>query len=281
MKVVLFKIWCLSVLCLMVSPTANAVELGASSLIIPPCRTAEIALPTDIKQALDGVAIVQNSDQIGSGVLISPDGYLLTAAHVVSGARTAAVYLSTGETIQGRVLRVHKAQDVALLKLPEGHYRCLPVQPEAPRIGSRVFSIGIVLSGPMHFQVTRAKVNGYWEEASALYMQTDANLLPGSSGGPLLNERGEVVGIISWKLNRKNERVLSFGIPSARITDTMHMVLPVQGRAMRRGFELVGSLDMAQGRKEYSRPTVSRAGLSDSIRGRPHDGQVRFVSEAR
>jgi serine protease Do len=201
--------------------------LAAQPLTIRGCADIQRAsLPRDLDKVMDSVVIVQNGSNIGSGVLVSEEGYILTAAHVVTGAQSVAVYLADGESVPGQVLRVDPDQDVALVKIAGGQYHCLPLQRKEPVIGSEVYGIGVRLAGNLAFTVARAQVKGYLEAGGGpVYIQTDANLAPGNSGGPLLNASGEVVGIVSWKLTRRDANVLSFGSPIDNAEQAMRIYL--------------------------------------------------------
>ncbi|HEY9685457.1 MAG TPA: serine protease [Coleofasciculaceae cyanobacterium] len=201
--------------------------LAAQPLTIQGCADVQsVSLPSDLDKVMDSVVIVQNGSNIGSGVLVSEEGYILTAAHVVSGAQSVAVYLSTGETVPGQVMRIDPDQDVALVKIAGGQYHCLPLQRKEPVIGSEVYGIGVQLANNLAFMVARAKVKGYLGAGGGpVYIQTDANLVPGNSGGPLLNANGEVVGIVSWKLTRRDANVLSFGSPVDNAEQAMRIFL--------------------------------------------------------
>lgn len=160
------------------------------------CRGTELHLPRDKARLLDSLAVVQNREEIGSGVIVSPDGYLLTAAHVVGSARQVAVYLNSGDVVTGQVLQVDEAKDAALVKIPGHSLPCRPLQTRLPSSGTDVYGAGLTLqSQRVAYQMTEGQVT----DASDNRLQTNADLPMGNSGGPFLNGRGEVLGLISWK----------------------------------------------------------------------------------
>jgi S1-C subfamily serine protease len=202
------------------SPTASAANPDANKLYIRPCHPAQtLQLPRDLPQVMDSVVLVQNGSEIGSGVIVSPDGYLLTASHVVGDSSRAAVYLASGEVLNAQVLRTNPERDIALLKLEKSNLSCLPIRKSLPSVGSRLFSIGASPVGEVQFRVIPGTIQGYQGGAGhPLYLQTDANLNPGNSGGPFLDEQGRVIGIIGWKSVAPDWASHSFG-PTADVAE--------------------------------------------------------------
>jgi serine protease Do len=195
-----------------VSPSTTV----SKPMLIHTCHVQkQYQLPRDLNQVLRSVVIVQNQAKIGSGVIISDEGYILTAAHLITNAERVAVYLNSGGTVAGEVLRVDLQRDVALVKIPDKHYPCLPVMTHSPAVGSRICSLGFSLEGKNGFVMQEGKVknNRFAQANGPFYVQTTLDLKPGHSGGPLLNRFGQVAGIISWKIHFADSRVFSFGTP--------------------------------------------------------------------
>jgi serine protease Do len=154
---------------------------------------------------------------LGSGFIISADGYLLTNAHVVEGADEITVRLTDKREFKAKVIGTDKRTDVALIKIEASG---LPVvklgDPNKLRVGEWVLAIG----SPFGFDntVTAGIVSGKGrslpQENLVPFIQTDAAVNPGNSGGPLFNMRGEVVGINSQIYSRTGGYMgLSFAIP--------------------------------------------------------------------
>lgn len=162
-------------------------------LSAPPPQAGPIR---DHMAALRGAVVtVSFQDGHGSGFLIDPDGYVLTNAHVVQDARLVTVRLVTGGEIVGEVVRVDPERDVALVKLEEGHLPAVPVRAAEPGVGEEVYAVGSPLDEALHATVTRGIVSGYREMDGRRYIQSDVNIQPGNSGGPLVDKSGNVVGI--------------------------------------------------------------------------------------
>ncbi|MGD9603662.1 MAG: trypsin-like peptidase domain-containing protein, partial [Gammaproteobacteria bacterium] len=153
----------------------------------------------------------------GSGFIISADGHVLTNAHVVDGADEITVRLADKREYQAKVLGIDATTDVAVLKLPARGLPTLRVgDTNALAVGEWVIAIG----SPFGFDhtvsagVVSAKTRSLPNGGYVPFIQTDVALNPGNSGGPLLNLRGEVVGINSQIYSRSGGYMgLSFAIP--------------------------------------------------------------------
>ncbi|HEY8369603.1 MAG TPA: DegQ family serine endoprotease [Thermodesulfobacteriota bacterium] len=136
---------------------------------------------------------------VGSGFVISPDGYILTNNHVVEGAEEVKVTFATGDEYQARVIGRDPKTDVALLKIePKAPLQAAPLgDSDAIRVGDPVVAIGnpFGLEGTVTTGIISAKGRRIGAGPYDDFLQTDAAINPGNSGGPLFNLEGEVVGI--------------------------------------------------------------------------------------
>ena len=141
----------------------------------------------------------------GSGFFITGDGFLVTNAHVVKGGSKFKL-LTTSGLVSARVVKVDTANDIALLKA-EGRFMTLPVATSrSVRLGSTVATVGFPNIGLQGFAPKLAKgeiaaTSGAQDDPR--YFQISVPLQPGNSGGALVDERGNVVGIVSAKLSAK------------------------------------------------------------------------------
>jgi S1-C subfamily serine protease len=142
------------------------------------------------------VVTVFAGDAMGSGFVISRDGYLLTDEHVVGSVRTVRVKFVTGREVDGEVVRVDRRRDVALIKLENDVYPYLPLGVSSlVRPGADVFAIGTPLAESFGQTVTKGIVSGYGEEDGLRILRSDVSVHRGNSGGPLLDHTGVVVGL--------------------------------------------------------------------------------------
>ncbi len=144
----------------------------------------------------------------GSGFIVSPDGYILTNNHVVDGATTVTVRLLDERQFKARVVGADPTTDVAVLKIDAKGLAAAPLgNSDSARVGEWVLAVGNPLGEDLTFTVTQGIVSAKGRSALGLpgssarsiqdFIQTDAAINPGNSGGPLVNVRGEVIGINS------------------------------------------------------------------------------------
>jgi TPR repeat protein len=139
----------------------------------------------------------------GTGAIASTEGHILTAAHVVAGAKQVKVFTAQGMK-SATVLRIDEANDLAVLKLTEGKYSALPVAPSRKvRLGQAVSTIGFPNTRIQGFspKVTRGEISslsGAGDDARS--WQISVPVQHGNSGGPLLDESGNLIGVVTAKL---------------------------------------------------------------------------------
>jgi len=165
----------------------------------------------------DGGQSEQPSASLGSGFIISPDGYILTNAHVVDGANVVTVKLTDKREFKAKVVGADKDSDVAVLKIDAKDLPIVKIgDPRQSKVGQWVVAIG----SPYGFDNTvtsgiiSAKSRSLPEENYTPFIQTDVPVNPGNSGGPLFNLQGEVIGINSMIYSQTGGfQGLSFAIP--------------------------------------------------------------------
>jgi serine protease Do len=171
---------------------------------------------------------------VGSGFLISSDGYLLTNHHVVDGADDITVTLPDKREFKGKLVGSDARTDVALVKIEGSNLPTLHLgDPARLRVGEWVIAIG----SPFNLQntVTAGIVSAKSRETGELlpFIQTDAAVNPGNSGGPLINMRGEVVGINSQIFTTSGAYAgISFAIPIDEAQKVANL-LRTQGKVVR------------------------------------------------
>jgi serine protease Do len=152
---------------------------------------------------------------LGSGFIISTDGFVMTNHHVVDGADEIYVTLSDKREFTGRLIGSDRRTDVALVKIEATNLPAMRIgDPQALRVGEWVVAIGSPFG--LESTVTAGIVSAKGRETGEYlpFIQTDVAVNPGNSGGPLLNMRGEVVGINSQIYSRTGGFMgISFAIP--------------------------------------------------------------------
>ncbi len=209
------------------------------------------------------------SRSLGSGFIISPDGYILTNAHVIEGADEIDVRFIDKREFQAKVVGADRRTDVALIKVEA---RGLPVvkfgDPSRLKVGEWVVAIG----SPFGFDntvtagIVSAKGRSLPDESFVPFIQTDVAINPGNSGGPLFNMRGEVVGINSQIYSRTGGFMgLSFAIP-------IDVALDVQGQLREKGRVSRGRIGVVI--QEVTKDLATSFGLD-----RPRGALVNTVEE--
>ncbi|MFM7268945.1 MAG: trypsin-like peptidase domain-containing protein [Cyanobium sp.] len=163
-----------------------------------------------------GPAIQQQQGQ-GSGFITRSDGVVLTNAHVVDGSSEVRVTLPDGRSFGGKVLGADPLTDVAVVKMVASR---LPVAPLGDSAKVRPGEWAIAIGNPLGLDNTVTagiisaihRTNALGEGQRVPYLQTDAAVNPGNSGGPLINDRGEVIGI-NTAIRQAPGAGLSFAIP--------------------------------------------------------------------
>ena len=179
---------------------------------------------------------------VGSGFIVSPDGVILTNAHVVNGATEVTVKLTDKREFKAKVTGVDKPSDVAVLKIDAKNLPTVKLdQADDVRVGEWVLAIG----SPYGFEntvtsgIVSAKSRTLPGDSYVPFIQTDVAVNPGNSGGPLFNMKGEVIGINSQIYSRSGGyQGLSFAVP-------IDVALNVQNQLLKHGSVTRGRLGVA------------------------------------
>jgi hypothetical protein len=167
----------------------------------------------------------------GSGFIIQADGFILTNYHVIRGSSVIAVVVPGRQPVKAEVVGTDSYRDLALLKVPMTDLPTLPIgSSQSVEVLDPVTVLGYPLTNLLGADVSASdgKVNALREEGQQPYFQIDANVNPGNSGGPLLNNRGEVVGIVEAKIDAMGVAKNTGSIP-----ERINFAIPIdEARAM-------------------------------------------------
>ena len=169
-----------------------------------------------------GKPIVRHGVALGSGFIISADGYVVTNNHVVEhGGKAVTVTLDSGKEVQAKVIGTDAKTDLALLKINEGSdYPYVKLAKQEPRIGDWVLAIGnpFGLGGTVTAGIVSAEGRDIGSGPYDQFIQIDAPINKGNSGGPTFNLKGEVVGVNTAIFSPSGGSVgLGFAIPSPTV----------------------------------------------------------------
>lgn len=178
-----------------------------------------------IKHLMDGVITIESEKGAhGSGFFISEDGYIITNYHVVRKLKNVKVRLGKTLTLIGEVIRVNEGYDLALIKVSGNGFVALPVgDSDSLSVGEDVFAIGTPEDISLGQSVTKGIISGRRKFDERIFIQTDVSVNHGNSGGPLINELGEVIGVVSQKLIGVGTEGIGFCIPSNTISEVLNI----------------------------------------------------------
>lgn len=153
----------------------------------------------------------------GSGVIYKSNGYIVTNAHVVENIKNLTVVLNDGTSVAGKVLLSSTEADIAIVKIDKLGLKPIPFAEKSTILsGKTAIAIGTPISLTMRNTVTKGIVSGCDVALSGSHyklLQTDASINPGNSGGPLINAKGELIGINSSKFVSTDIDNIGFAIP--------------------------------------------------------------------
>ena len=261
------------------NPQSFATEEGALTASEAFEKVAPAVVVVSVSGVLDYSGIIpKETEGIGSGFIINEEGYILSNYHVVEGAKEVSVTLSDGRDVAAKVVNYDEDKDIAMLKITDDSI----VVPGVAELGDssilkpgeEVLAIGTPLSKEFNQTLTGgyvSAVNRTVETSSGAkvnLIQTDAAINPGNSGGPLINTKGQVVGINELKIADSEVEGIGFAIPINDVKDRIEaLTKPILnlGISIREiNSELAKKYDMEEGLyiasvSEYS--PAEKAGL--------------------
>lgn len=177
--------------------------------------------------SVDGVVSIITDKASGSGVIVREDGIILTNYHVIEDAKKISVRTRDKRIYNGEIIGQDPEADVAVIKVNGSKLPILKLgDSDKIKIGEKVIAIGRPYG--LEFTVTSGIISGEHRDAGPIsykdFLQTDASINPGNSGGPLLNLKGEVIGVNTFIISGKDAGELGFAIPinlAKRIMDDL------------------------------------------------------------
>ncbi|HET7611784.1 MAG TPA: trypsin-like peptidase domain-containing protein [Rhodanobacteraceae bacterium] len=216
--------------------TPAVVNIYANKIVTE--RPVQIFRDPLLRQFLGGVAgpaMRRRESSLGSGVIFTSDGYVLTNNHVISGADDIQVMLHDGRVAHARVIGTDADTDLAVLKINASQLPTIDLDPEPPQVGDVVLAIGNPFG--IGQTVTMGIVSALQRQLSLSpyedFIQTDAAINSGNSGGALVNARGQLVGINTAMLDRDvGAQGIGFAIPVRTAKRVLEQIVE-HGRVVR------------------------------------------------
>jgi serine protease Do len=178
-------------------------------------------------------------DGLGSGVIVSSDGYIITNNHVIDGAEEIRVILYGGDELEAEIVGTDPASDIAVLRVDSGDLSAISLgNSDEIRVGEMVMAIGSPLDRQFAHTVSKGIISASGRSSLGLnqfesYIQTDAAINPGNSGGALVNMDGELIGINTAIASRSGgSQGIGFAIPVNMVRNVMEALI-TDGRVTR------------------------------------------------
>lgn len=212
---------------------------------------------------------------LGSGVIVSEDGYILTNNHVAGDADKLTVHLADGRTLDATLVGGDKATDIAVLKVEADNLTPAKLgESTALEVGEWVLAIGSPFG--LEQTVTAGIVSATGRANMGItdyedFVQTDAAINPGNSGGPLVNLRGEVIGINTAIASRSGGYMgVGFAIPSEMASHVFHSIID-QGHVTRGWLGAVIQDLTEEMAESFSYDSTDGVLIGDVVKGAPAD----------
>jgi serine protease Do len=206
--------------------------VAAVSAAQPAAFSIEISLEEIVKRAKPAVVCLKGLNTMGSGFFVTETGVIATNAHVARGDSSLLAILPNNVQLQARVVYIDADLDIALVKAdPPSPGYAFPFLVLADvsviQQGESVLAVGNP-GDAMLFSATKGIVSAgkFPSFGPGTWIQTDAPINPGNSGGPLLNSRGQVLGLNTLKITKKNVTGIGFALSSADLLTVLHRFYP-------------------------------------------------------
>lgn len=199
--------------------TSGAKEAPMAAISIPKPQVAENSRINDFMKS---AVTIKVDDGHGSGAIISSDGYIVTAYHVVVGMKKIEVVFNDGTKADAQLIRKSEDADVALIKVAKTDLVPLPLSNvKDPEIGVDVWAIGTPKSVELGQSVSKGVLSGLRKANGVSHLQTDVSINGGNSGGPLINKQGTILGIVTSKLVGVGTEGVGFAIDASEVIERL------------------------------------------------------------
>ncbi len=252
LQAVAFGLFC-AMLILYVAPTVNR-QLGSGDIVSyhEAVKRASPAVVNVYNQTFDSASARELSqlqvNNLGSGVIMTESGYILTNKHVIQNADQILVALQSGVIFNATLVGADSLTDLAVLKIQSSN---LPVIPQNEKRIAQIGDVVLAIGNPLNLgqSITQGIIsatgrNALSEMGRQNFIQTDASINKGNSGGALVNSAGELVGISTLSLGKNSDELaegLNFAIPVSLAKKVMDKIIK-DGRVIRGYFGVNSSL---------------------------------------
>lgn len=218
------------------SPISDAGNAERAPLVLPRIPLSRLRIEQTVGKVLSAVATIRVGGGHGSGFVVGRSGLLLTNQHVVGFAEKVEVVFANGLEVTGTVLRRDSVNDVALVQIPIRARNVLPIRTDLVRPLEDVYAVGSPLDANLQSTVTKGVVSAIrrFLPSAIRRIQADVPVSEGNSGGPLLDARGNVVGVTVSRHRDARAQNLNFFIPITDVLDVLGIQLEPTRTSMRK-----------------------------------------------
>jgi S1-C subfamily serine protease len=205
------------------SPSVDVETVESGKIYIKSKKSFFDGLINPLDRLRASVVAIFAGDNHGSGFVISKDGYILTAAHVVGDEKSVKVRFTNGQEVFSKVLRKSMKEDIALLKIKLYKTNPMPLNTNPPKIGSEVWLIANTLTTGTKYniKITPGTLESYRKEKEIEYIKSYVNVLPGADGGPLVDNDFNAIGVCT-NIGFLSESKQFSGLYFLPIADALH-----------------------------------------------------------
>ena len=168
-----------------------------------------------VRKVIPAIVRLEAGDYVGTGMIIDKTGYVLTCYHLVEDNRSMTAILHDGKQYNATFISGGQKEDLAIVKINVTHadFPIITIgNPDELEIGQEIILIGYALGLEGETSISKGIVSAFRSEDGVDYVQTDAAVNPGCSGGPLLNLDGEVMGVVSSKVSHEEVEGMGFAV---------------------------------------------------------------------
>ena len=211
------------------TPTPTPTPTLTPTQIPTPTKTSTPTASQQLGLVKNSIVKIETGYSSGSGVLIGNNGEILTNYHVIQNRKQIQVTLNEGQSETATLLATDPSRDLAIIDISGEDHEYLKIQPIViSEVGNIVYALGYPLSS--NYTVTSGVISAItkriptinrnsWDKKEYDFIQTDAPLNPGNSGGPLVDDKGTLLGINTSRIEDHNSRIV-VGIGFALIVDS-------------------------------------------------------------
>ncbi len=178
----------------------------------------------DFQEMVNAQITIVDENYHGSGCMISPDGYALASYRVIEDKQEVDVQFSDGKMKKAKVIRKDALSNITLLKIDTLGNASLPISKNRSfKVGDDVFSVGSPVNKSLSQSLTSGIVSGEHIQNGLNYIQTDVKVSRGDNGSPLINNRGQLIGVINEKYTGYSLEGLSFAVSSFDVLERLKL----------------------------------------------------------